>query len=80
MPEIKNVEQKEVWAVEVIVCERGWGCQVDEVRYFETKPDADKFAEEFNAANADDVAFEWYDWYKKAQTPVKTKIAVEVGG
>lgn len=24
MPEIKNIEQKEVWAVEVIECERGW--------------------------------------------------------
>ena len=43
MPEIKNTEQKEVWAVEVIECERGWG-------------------------------------YMQAQTPVKTTIAVEVGG
>lgn len=77
MPEIKNIEQKEVWAVEVIECERGWGCKVDEVRYFDTKADADKFAKEFNYANTDEVA---PDWYMQAQTPVKTKITVEVGG
>lgn len=77
MPEIKNIEQKEVWAVEVIECERGWGCQVDEVLYFDTEEDADKFTKEFNSANTDEVA---PDWYTQAQTPVKIKIAVEVGG
>lgn len=78
MPEIKNIEQKEVWAVWVIEYERGWGSKVDDVRYFDTKEDADKFAKEFNSANTDEVA---PDWYMQAQTlPVKTKIAVEVGG
>ena len=79
MPEIKNIEQKEVWAVEVIECERGWGCKVDEVRYFDNKADEDKFAKAFNSANTDEVA---PDWYMQAQTPVKTTIAAifEVGG
>lgn len=48
----------------VIESERGWGQRVDEVKEFETRWEAVKWADEFNAQN---TATSVPDWYMYAQ-------------
>jgi hypothetical protein len=50
----------DVYKVEVIESERGWGSKIDEVKYFNTKEFAEKFVKEFNSANDKDVVPDWY--------------------
>lgn len=50
----------DVYKVEIIESERGWGSKIDEVKYFSTKESAEKFVKEFNSANDKDVVPDWY--------------------
>jgi len=46
--------------VQLIECERGWGCKVDETIYFETEEIAKLFVLDFNSVNTDMQAPDWY--------------------
>ena len=50
--------------VVIIESERGWGQRVDDVKYFDSKKDAEDYCREYNKSNTDDVA---PDWYMKAE-------------
>jgi hypothetical protein len=58
MPEIKT---KEIFHVQVIESEMGWGQRVLEDKFFDCEKDAKKFTEEFNSRN--DYAISPPDWY-----------------
>lgn len=47
--------------VEIIESEKGWGQKVDEVKEFQTLPDAVKFIDEYNNSyNAEESVPDWY--------------------
>lgn len=52
--------------VEIIESERSWGQKIDEIKYFDSISEADKFIKEFNADNTEDHV---PDWYMVAQGP-----------
>ena len=57
MPEVKI---STLFRVVIIESERGWGQRIDEVKYFDNEHDARRFCSEFNAANTEKVAPDWY--------------------
>ncbi len=57
MPEIKL---QPAFRVDLIEYERGWGSKVDEVKYFDTEPEAKQYCVEFNAKNTSLTAPDWY--------------------
>lgn len=61
-------EDAEKWAVQIIESEKGWGQKIDEIKYFKSKAEADKFVEEFNSTNTSESAPEWY---MQASDPVR---------
>jgi hypothetical protein len=48
--------------VAIIESERGWGQRVDEIREFDSRADAEKFVETFNARNNLPQAPDWYEY------------------
>ena len=46
--------------VEIVESERGWGQRVDEVKEFDTLPEARLFIEEYNAKNNEEEVPDWY--------------------
>ena len=46
--------------VVIIESERGWGQRVDEVKYIDTREEAEKFAKDFNSQNTAATAPDWY--------------------
>lgn len=52
--------------VNLIESERGWGSRVDEVKEFDSYPEAEKFIEEFNAENTESSAPDWYMYAERA--------------
>ena len=57
---MSEVKLGSFYKVEIIESERGWGQRTDEIKYFDTEPDALKFVEEFNRSNNLEVAPDWY--------------------
>jgi hypothetical protein len=57
MPEIKLPT---AYKVVIFECERGWGCKVDDVKYFSTETEAVNYVKGFNSVNTDEVAPDWY--------------------
>jgi hypothetical protein len=55
-----RIEKPAAYRVDIIEYERGWGSKVDEVLYFDNKPEAVKYCEDFNARNYDDEVPDWY--------------------
>jgi hypothetical protein len=56
-----------MWKVTLIESERGWGQRSGGIKEFETYEAAKKFQLEFNSANIEEYA---PDWYIVAQDPV----------
>ena len=56
---VKNDEHGDI-RVAIIESERGWGQKVDEVKYFHSIEEAEKFVREFNAVNDAGAVPEWY--------------------
>lgn len=46
--------------VVIVESERGWGTKIDEIKYFDTKEEAEKFCKEFNKDNPTDHVPDWY--------------------
>jgi len=46
--------------VEIAEYERGWGARTDEVKYFDTREQAEAFVKKYNAGNTEEVAPDWY--------------------
>lgn len=44
----------------IIESERGWGQRVDEIRYFDTREEAESFCNEYNTKNDKDTVPDWY--------------------
>ena len=65
-----EIKLDNVWAVDIIESERGWGSKVDETKLFDSKESADAFVKEYNKDNTAAVA---PDWYMAAQTPYRVK-------
>ena len=65
-----EIKLNNVWAVDIIESERGWGSKVDETKLFDSKESADAFVKEYNKDNTAAVA---PDWYMQAQTPYRVK-------
>jgi hypothetical protein len=49
-----------IYKVEIIESERGWGQKVDEVKYFDSEESARQFCRQYNSRNNQDVAPDWY--------------------
>ena len=67
MPEIAL---KEIWRVDIIESEAGWGSKIDEIKYFDNKPEAELFIEAYNANLPRGRTPEWY---MIAKGPYKVK-------
>ena len=65
MPELNLGE---IWKVGIIESKRGWGQRVKEVKFFDNQKDAAAFVSEFNSADIEDHA---PDWYMYATRPVR---------
>lgn len=48
------------YRVDLIESERGWGSKIDESKYFDELPEAEAFVVEFNSANNELTAPDWY--------------------
>lgn len=46
--------------VVIVESERGWGTKIDEIKYFDTQEEAEKFCKEFNKDNPTDHVPDWY--------------------
>ena len=57
MPEVKLGS---FYKVEIIESERGWGQRIDEIKYFDSEPEAKAFCVEFNKANNLEHVPDWY--------------------
>lgn len=44
----------------IIESERGWSTKIDEVKYFDTKGEAEAFCKDFNKDNPEDRVPDWY--------------------
>lgn len=44
----------------IIESEAGWGARVDEVKYFDTKEEAEKFVTKYNSYNDKPTVPDWY--------------------
>ena len=54
------------YAVKIIESERGWGQRTDEIKYFDSKKEAEKFVKKYNSSNTEKIV---PDWYMKALEP-----------
>lgn len=70
--EVKTVE---VWAVDILESERGWGNRIDDTRYFETKQQAQEFVKEYNKDN--NPLLPVPDWYMIALEPRKARLVTK---
>lgn len=66
-----EIKLNNLWAVDIIESERGWGSKVDETKLFETQAEAAEWARAYNAKY--NTAKEVPDWYMSAQTPYRVK-------
>jgi hypothetical protein len=57
---MKIKRKKEVWKVDIIESERGWGQKVDETKEFKTYAAAKRFVDKFNSKNTEASAPDWY--------------------
>lgn len=53
------------FAVEIIESEAGWGQRLDEIKYFETYEEAEKFMKEYNRKNNLPEVPNWYMYASK---------------
>ncbi len=53
-------DTKKVFKVEVIESERGWGQKLDSLKFFDTKEEAEGWADKFNEPNTASTAPDWY--------------------
>lgn len=65
-----QVQLGDLWRVDLIESERGWGQKVDETKYFDNLPEAEAFVKEFNSKNTAKVV---PDWYMYATEPRKVR-------
>jgi hypothetical protein len=63
-----EVKINELYRVDIIESERGWGQKVDEVKYFDNFDEASNFVKNYNSANPPGPA---PDWYMMASGPHK---------
>ncbi len=63
-----EIKMGELWRVDIIERERGWGSKIDETKYFDNKPEAEKFVRKYNSRNTASVA---PDWYMQAEGPYR---------
>lgn len=52
----------------IIESERDWGQRVDEIKYFDSLVQANKFVQEFNSCNDKETV---PDWYMRAEDPIR---------
>lgn len=57
MPEIKPTE---MYRVDIVEYERGWGSKIDETKYFDNAPEAKAYVAEYNSENPPGPAPDWY--------------------
>lgn len=57
-----------LWRVEIIESERGWGQKVDEVKFFDNFEEAEAFCRQYNSSNPPGPA---PDWYMQANGPYR---------
>ena len=65
-----EINLSNVWAVDIIESERGWGTKVDETKLFDSKESADAFVIAYNKDNIETTVPEWYMY---ARTPYRVK-------
>lgn len=58
MPEVKIKGQ--LHRVEIMEYERGWGVTLDEIKFFDSKEDAEAFCADYNKDNTAKVVPDWY--------------------
>lgn len=49
-----------IYRVDIIESERGWGSKIDETKYFDNEHEAQAFCKKYNASNTDEVVPDWY--------------------
>lgn len=57
MAEIKLIE---MYRVDIIESERGWGRKIDESKYFDDDVEAKQFVTQYNSRNPPGPAPDWY--------------------
>ena len=57
MAEIKLIE---MYRVDIIESERGWGRKIDETKYFDDEIEAKQFVTQYNSRNPPGPAPDWY--------------------
>lgn len=57
MPEVKV---QNLYKVEIIESERGWGQKVDDVKYFDNEKEAKEFVKQYNSTNTKTTVPDWY--------------------
>ena len=57
MAEIKLIE---MYRVDIIESERGWGRKIDESKYFDDEVEAKRFVTQYNSRNPPGPAPDWY--------------------
>jgi hypothetical protein len=58
MAEVKSLPS--LFRVDIMEYEKGWGCKLDSVKYFDTEKSAKEFCTNFNSQNTEEVAPSWY--------------------
>jgi hypothetical protein len=70
MAEIELVKT-DIWEVEIIESERGWGRKIDETKYFSDHQSATDFWKQYNSKNDQTIVTNWYMY---ADNPTKKTI------
>jgi len=67
---MKAPELTNKWRVDLIESEKGWGQRLEEVKYFYSLAEAEKFVKEFNSKNTSTIVPYWYMY---AMGPMKVR-------
>jgi len=60
MSNMKEINLPNIYRVNIIESELGWGSKIDQIKYFASEQDAKLFVKDFNSLNAADTAPTWY--------------------
>lgn len=58
-----------MYNVLIIESERGWGQRVDSKKEFKSLEEAERFIEDFNSANNQDIVPDWYMYARLESKP-----------
>lgn len=55
-----EVKLQNIYRVDIIESERGWGSKLDETKYFDNELEARAFCTKYNASNTETIVPDWY--------------------